>query len=70
MNNMEQLKEGVWDKTLARMIVMAYHMESKRRGLEQGLVDADMEHFMFMSTGHLEQAYADAMKTMNGESNE
>jgi len=49
---------------------MAYHMESKRRGLEQGLVDADMEHFMFMSTGHLEQAYADAMKTMNGESNE
>ena len=64
---MGQLKEGVFDRTLARMIVMAYHMEGKRRGLEQGLVDADMEHFMFMSTGQLEQAYADAMKTMNGE---
>lgn len=66
----KQLKEGVWDGTLARMIVMAYHMESKRRGLEQGLTDADMEHFMFMSTDELEQAYADAMKTIHGEPNE
>lgn len=64
---MSELKEGVWDGTLARMIVMAYHMESKRRGLEQGLTDAKMEQFMFMSTGQLEQAYADAMETINKE---
>ena len=68
MNNMTiQLKEGVHERTCARMMVMAYHMESKRRGLEQGLKDANMEQFMFMSTVQLEQAYADAMKTINGE---
>ncbi|MDB4345488.1 hypothetical protein OAA43_00270 [bacterium] len=67
MNMERQLKEGVWEEALARTIVMAYHMESKRRGLEQGLTDANMEQFMFMSTVQLEQAYADAMKTINGE---
>jgi len=66
----KQLKEGVWGRTLAGTIVMAYHMESKRRGLEQGLTDAKMEEFMFMSTDELELAYADAMKTIHGEPNE
>ena len=50
-----QLKEGVFKKNCASMVIMACHMVDKIRGLERALEEADMAYLLDMGTKELVQ---------------
>ena len=62
-----QLREGVHERTCARMVIMACQMVDKMRGLEKALEEAEMEHFLDMGNKELVEAWAKAKLTVRGE---
>lgn len=64
MNMTIQLREGVHERTCARMVIMACQMVDKIRGLEKALEEAEMAHFLEYDTKELVQAWTDASATV------
>jgi len=62
-----QLRDGVHERTCARMVIMACQMVDKIRGLTKGLEEAEMSHFLDMGTQELVQAWVEASITVKGE---
>ena len=62
-----RLREGVHERTCARMVIMACHMVVKMRGLERALEEAEMAHFLDMGTEELAEEWTKARLTVRGE---
>ena len=62
-----QLREGVHERTCARMVILACQMVDKIRGLTKALEEAELSHFLDMGTQELVQAWVNASKTVKEE---
>ena len=62
-----RLREGVFERTNASMLIMACHMVDKIRGLERALEEVDMTYLLDMGTQELVLTWADASKIVKEE---
>tara|TARA_R100000781_G_scaffold72727_1_gene45465 strand:+ start:82 stop:279 length:198 start_codon:yes stop_codon:yes gene_type:complete len=62
-----RLREGVFERTNARMVLMACQMTDKIRGLEKALEEAEMSHFLDMDAQALIEVYTRAKETVKEE---